>query len=126
MVGIDVQSVSEVESSLCAFGSRYVRRLFTPYETEHPLKGTSSIATSFACRFAAKEAVLKMLSPREIVPSWKDIEVSDSPAGRIGIVLFGRAAELTEERGVIEISVSVSHGGGVAVASALAHAAQRM
>lgn len=117
-VGVDLASVAEVEAAMAAFGDRYVRRLFTDHEIEScgaaaPRAGTSA---SLAARFAAKEAVLKVLEPSGSRPPWRHIEIVRRPSGACRIRLHGRAASLATTRGVHAMSVSLSHEAGVAVA----------
>jgi holo-[acyl-carrier protein] synthase len=125
MVGVDVQSISEVQASLDEFGARYARRLFTGHEIECCLGESFSLASSYAARFAAKEAVLKILNPREVVPSWKEVEVRELKGGSAEIVLRGVAEELARRKGIVDVSVSVTLGGGLAMAAAVASAETR-
>ena len=67
-VGMDLVSVDEVAASVDHFGDRYVTRLFTPHEietcrTDGPgaRVATRYAVDSLAARFAAKEAVVKVL-----------------------------------------------------------------
>lgn len=68
-VGIDLTSVDEVAASIARFGDRYVARMFTPHEQAFCRIGDGPEANrpyrveSLAARFAAKEAVLKVLRP---------------------------------------------------------------
>jgi holo-[acyl-carrier protein] synthase len=119
MVGVDVQAVDEVEMSLQRFGTRYTRRLFTNREVKDCSEKPIAAARRYAERFAAKEAVLKVLNVREHIPSWKDIEIHRTTDGRFGVVLFGSAAEVAHQRGIREISVDIIHAGGVAIAVAV-------
>jgi len=115
-IGIDIQSIEEVKDSLTRFGARYVGRLFTVAELAGCDLASPFAPRQLAERFAAKEAVLKMLEPTDIVPEWKDIEVFSSPHGCQEIVLSASAAQLAASRGLGALSVSFSHGGGVATA----------
>lgn len=113
-VGVDVTSVGEVADAIARFGDRYVSRLFTAHEVESSA-GASGTA-SLAARFAAKEAVVKVLEPSGARPPWRDIEVVRRANGACRIRLHRRAAALAAERGVGAMSVSLSHECGVAVA----------
>lgn len=113
-VGVDVTSVGEVAEAVATFGDRYVRRLFTEHEIESAA-GAGGPA-SLAARFAAKEAVVKVLEPTGARPAWRDIEVVRTPSGACRIRLHRRAADLAVDRGVGAMSVSLSHEGGIAVA----------
>jgi len=120
VIGIDIQPIDEVESSVREFGSRYTRRLFTDQEVDSCGNTPLAAASGLAARFAAKEAVLKILDTSVSVPSWKDIEVMRTPGGRPEIILRGEAAKLALSQGVSKISLSLSHGGGVATAAVVA------
>lgn len=117
-VGVDVTPIADVDAAVSSFGQRYVRRLFTDHEidscgAEDPHDGTSA---SLAARFAAKEAVLKVLEPSGSRPQWRDIEIVRRRSGACRIRLHGRAASLAGARGVRAMSVSLSHEAGLAVA----------
>jgi holo-[acyl-carrier protein] synthase len=120
VLGFDIQSIDEVATSLEKFGTRYTRRLYTCHEVECCGESPSSEARSYAERFAAKEAVLKLLDVREVIPSWKDIEVRRTARALPEVVLYGVAAELASQQGIGKISLSISHDGGFAVAIAVA------
>jgi holo-[acyl-carrier protein] synthase len=120
MVGADLHAVDETDESLKEFGNRYIRRLFTSYEIEDCNRNRAANAGRYAERFAAKEAVLKVLDCRGLVPSWKDIEVRRESGGRFRVVLYDIAAEIALRRGIREISLDISHANGFAIAVALA------
>ncbi len=120
--GIDVVAVEEVAASLAAFGDRYARRLFTAAErsdSRWPVAGPDA-AESLAARFAAKEAVVKVLAPDGWAPSWTEIEVRRRPSGACELALSGGAASRATDVGVISWAVSLTHHGGVAAAVVLA------
>jgi len=123
-VGIDVQPIAEVEASLREFGARYTHRLFTDDEIAYCGDGPAA-ASSLAGRFAAKEAVLKILDLDEIVPRWRSIEVRRSNGGRPVVALHGEAADLARSQGIHDLSLSISHGGGIASAVVIAQVAPR-
>ncbi len=120
LVGIDVQPVSEVASSMREFGERYTHRLFTDHELTTCGEDPVTSASSLAARFAAKEAVLKVLdSPSEAI-AWKAIEVRRSTSRGPVIVLNGHAAEVANAKGITKMSLSMSHGGDTAAATVVA------
>lgn len=125
VIGIDVQPISEVEASIKEFGARYTRKLFTDHELECCGTNARTSAAGLAARFAAKEAVLKVLDTQGSVPAWKTIEVHRTPTGRPEIILSGEAAALAQSQGVGQLSLSISHGGGIATAAVVAHISQR-
>jgi|SRR6185437_3143115 len=115
-VGVDLTAVGEVEASLAAQGDRYLRRLFTDHEVASSQGLQGLRAESLAARFAAKEAVVKVLRPTGPRPEWRDIEVRRHENGACDIVLHGSAATLAASQGIEELQVSLSHEGGMAVA----------
>ena len=120
-MGIDIQPIEEVESSLRTFGSRYRRLLFTDRELE-TCGDNSTTSSRLAARFAAKEAVLKILDIHDVVPSWRSIEVGGDSDCRPEIILYDVAAELARARGIRDVFVSLTRGGDVAVATVVASA----
>ena len=111
-VGIDVVQVARLERALArtpALGER----LFTAAERAHPR------AESLAARFAAKEAVAKVLgAPGGL--RWTDAEVVSDPNGRPRLVLHGGVAEQAVAQGITAWHLSLSHDGGVATAVVVA------
>ena len=71
-------------------------------------------------RFAAKEAVLKALGTGFKGMRFTDVEVMRDDTGRPVPRLRGRAAEVAEERSVLEMHLSLSFTHTNAVASAVA------
>lgn len=116
-IGCDVHTVAQTEASIALFGERYLRRVFTPTELDQ-CKGD---AERLAARFAAKEAVFKLLrpGPDDAVP-WASIEVRGAVGGAPCVVLGGPARDLAERRGVAHIDISLSHDGGLGMAVAAA------
>jgi phosphopantetheine--protein transferase-like protein len=62
----------------------------------------------YAMRFAAKEAVLKALGTGFSGMRFTDVEVERDERGRPVPRLSGRAAEVAEERGIVEMHLSLS------------------
>lgn len=111
--------MDEVEASLATFGDRYRQRLFTQHELETCGDGPKA-ASELAARFAAKEAVIKILLTDGVIPTWKSVEVRRSASGQLEIALYDGAVELARALGVQSFSVSLSHAGGVATAAVVA------
>jgi holo-[acyl-carrier protein] synthase len=131
-VGIDLVRINDVSAALGAFGDRYLDRVFTVNERAHCCDGWTPVARSdahgasaqttfvppslrvaerLAARFAAKEAVFKLLrSPGGI--GYRDVEVVD---GR-DVILSGAALELARVRHLGPIDVSLTHEGDYAAA----------
>lgn len=114
--GCDLQEVDVVADAVRDFGSRYLDRVYTPEEQASYLSGG---AASLAARFAAKEAVLKLIGEPDGV-DLRSIEVRRGEHGRPTVHLSGRAAELAHARELGEIDLSLSHTPELAMAVAIA------
>ena len=113
--GCDVQRIDDVEVAIRTFGARYLDRVYTPAEQDACAAGGAS---SLAARFAAKEAVLKLIGTADGV-DLRSIEIA-ADDGRPVVRLTGRAAALAEAAALGPIDVSLSHSGDVALATAVA------
>ena len=116
-IGCDIHPVSQTEASIALFGDRYLTRVFTPHELEQCAGDVDRLTG----RFAAKEAVLKVLQPEpgDAVP-WPSIEVRSGRSGVPFVALSGPASELAARQGIERIDISVSHDGGLGMAVAAA------
>lgn len=119
-VGVDLTLVRDVSDALESFGSRYAARVFTAHELASSRLGGGLSPDSLAARFAAKEAVLKVLEPSDTKPQWREIEVRRVPSGACRIRLHRRAAALAKASSLGPMSVSLSHEAGLAVAVVVA------
>lgn len=122
-VGIDLQPFIEVESSLATFGERYTRRLYTSSELSELSELSDEpnlIIRKLAALFAAKEAVMKVLAPSDVIPSWLDIEVSDVKEFSASVVLSGVAARLARRQGISDITITLGITQECAAATAVA------
>jgi holo-[acyl-carrier protein] synthase len=115
VVGVDLVRVSEVAAALERFGDRYLRRIFTEGEILHCMR-RQPYAERLAARFAAKEAMIKILRPDGHGFNWRCLEVETVAGGWTEIVLHGKAAEHAAARGAFSWSLSLSHEGDLAVA----------
>lgn len=99
------------------FGARYLDRVYTPVEQASYAAGGPA---SLAARFAAKEAVLKLIGTPDGV-DLRSVEIRTATGGRPEVHLTGRAAELAEESGmdIAGIDVSLSHTDDLAMAVAV-------
>ena len=119
-IGNDVCLAIDVEESMANFGEQYLERVFTDGEREYAASAPLMESERLAARFAAKEAVLKVLRPIGARPEWRSIEVVRDPQGWCEVVLTGSAAELAQQQNITEIAVSLSHDHGTAIAVAVA------
>ena len=126
-VGVDLVAIADVAESVLHFGNRYVHRVFTAHEIDccrRPARTSDGPALyameSLAARFAAKEAVIKVLRPTDGQPDWRSIEVHRLTGGWCEIRLSGRAAILADDAGIDDFSVSLTHEAGAAAAVVVA------
>ena len=113
-LGIDIIKVDRIAKSIAKFGSRFSDRVLTPAERHY----VRDRPETFAGRWAAKEAVSKVLGLGVRGIGWKDIEVVRLPTGQPSIQLHGRAAQRAEQLGMGRIAVSITHESDYAVAIA--------
>lgn len=118
-VGVDIVEIARMESILHKTPA-FARRVFTEEEREF-CESSPRPAAQYACRFAAREAVLKALGTGFSQGMGRsDVSVSVDSAGRTVAVLSGRAREIADGAGIVEIALSLSFTGDLAVANALA------
>jgi holo-[acyl-carrier protein] synthase len=117
--GVDMVDCKRLAESIDRHGRRFLDRVFTPLELDYCMGRKRSIE-HLAGRFAAKEAVLKVLGTgwRNGI-CWTDIEVRNLPSGQPRVHLTGRCRELADEMGLAEILISISHIETHAIASAM-------
>jgi len=117
--GIDVVEIPRLAAMVGRHGERFVERVFTPVERDY-CRGRKREMEHLAGRFAAKEAVLKVLGTGWAGKiSWRDIEVTNTPAGQPLVTLAGECARIAERMGIRRVLISISHTGDWAAASAI-------
>jgi phosphopantetheine--protein transferase-like protein len=113
-LGIDIIKVDRIRATLERFGARFTRRVLTPAEQRYVRDRPETMAG----RWAAKEAVSKVLGLGVRGIGWRDIEIERLPTGQPAVRLHGRAAARAEQLGMGRIAVSISHESDYAVAIA--------
>jgi holo-[acyl-carrier protein] synthase len=113
-LGIDIIKVERIRAALDKFGDRFARRVLTDQERKY----VRNRPETFAGRWAAKEAVSKVLGLGVRGIGWRDIEVQRLPTGQPSVRLHGRAAERADQLGMGRIAVSITHESDYAVAIA--------
>ncbi|MEE2907142.1 MAG: holo-ACP synthase [Planctomycetota bacterium] len=119
--GVDLVPVARIEEMLDAHGDRFLCRIFTAGERADADRAGRGRAERYAARFAAKEAVLKALGTGLTGGiTWQDIDVRRTTAGGPFIQVSGQAARRAGELGLSQWRLSLSHAGGLAIASVVA------
>lgn len=113
-LGIDIIKVERIRAALDKFGDRFARRVLT----DHERKYVRNRPETFAGRWAAKEAVSKVLGLGVRGIGWREIEVQRLPTGQPAVRLHGRAAQRAEQLGMGRVALSISHESDYAVAIA--------
>jgi holo-[acyl-carrier protein] synthase len=108
--GVDLCEVDRIRKAITAsHGQRFVERVFTPQEIAYAQRRANPYER-YAARFAAKEAGMKALGTGwRGGLAWQDLEVVNLPSGRPTLQVRGRAAEIAEKLGVVNISLSLTH-----------------
>jgi holo-[acyl-carrier protein] synthase len=113
-LGIDIIKVDRIRAALERFGPRFSGRVLTPAEARY----VRDRPETFAGRWAAKEAVSKVLGLGVRGIGWRDIEIERLPTGQPAVRLHGRAAARSDQLGMERIAVSITHESDYAVAIA--------
>jgi holo-[acyl-carrier protein] synthase len=113
-LGIDIVKVARIRAALERFGVRFSGRVLTPAERRY----VRDRPETFAGRWAAKEAVSKVLGLGVRGIGWRDIEIERLPTGQPAVRLHGRAAARAEQLGMERIALSITHESDYAVAIA--------
>jgi len=113
-LGIDIIKIERIAAALKRFGDRFPNRVLTEAEQRY----VRNRPQNFAGRWAAKEAVSKVLGLGVRGVGWRDIEIARLPTGQPSVRLHGRAEQRAEQLGMGRIAVSISHEGDYAVAIA--------
>jgi holo-[acyl-carrier protein] synthase len=110
-IGVDVVEVARLTKALERTPS-LKDRLFTAQEQQ------VTKPESLAARFAAKEAVAKVLGAPGL--PWTDAEVVSEPSGRPVLRIHGAALAKATQLGITTWHLSLSHDGGMATAFVVA------
>lgn len=118
--GIDLVDFPRIESMLERHGSRFLDRVFTERE-QRDADSTKNRIERLAGRFAAKEAILKLLGTgwRGKI-AWTDIEITNNPMGQPVVEFSGEVKRLARECQIEQVSLSITHTANFAIASVVA------
>ena len=118
--GIDLVDFPRIEEMVKRHGERFLDRIFTPAEQAYADSNENG-AEKLAGRFAAKEAILKLIGTgwRGKI-AWTDIEITNTPTGQPEVTLTGEVKKIADKLRIEDISVSITHTANFAIASAVA------
>lgn len=113
-IGCDLAEAASILESVQVFGERYLSRVYTDTERRQ----SAETPERLAARFAAKEAVLKVLrAPAGI--SFQDVEIIDGEDGAPQVTLHRQARDAAQAQRLGPIALSMSHERGLALATAI-------
>lgn len=118
--GIDLVDFGRIEDMLKKHDRRFLDRVFTARE-QADAEAVKNRIEKLAGRFAAKEAVMKLIGTgwRDGV-AWTDIETVNNPLGGPEVNISGKVKEFADEKGIGQITLSITHTANFALASAVA------
>jgi holo-[acyl-carrier protein] synthase len=113
-LGIDIIKVDRITKALAKHGRRFPKRILTEAEDAYVRDRPENLAG----RWAAKEAVSKVLGLGVRGVGWREIEIVRLPTGQPTVRLHDRAKRRADQLGMERIAVSISHERDYAVAIA--------
>jgi holo-[acyl-carrier protein] synthase len=116
-IGVDLVDIDRIVSVLARFPDRFRLRVLTDAEVRYCRHKPERIAG----RWAAKEAISKVLGLGVRGVGWREIEILPDWAGAPQVRLHRRAAARARALGLEDVTVSISHERQTAVAVAVAH-----
>jgi holo-[acyl-carrier protein] synthase len=117
--GIDLVDCKRIADVLERHGEHFLERVLTPAERDIAARFKNPV-TFVAGRWAAKEAILKMLGTGwrgKIL--WTDMEILPDELGRPVVTLSGETARLAAEKRISRIMLSITHIKSHAAASVI-------
>jgi holo-[acyl-carrier protein] synthase len=116
-IGIDLIDIDRIVAVLDRHPDRFRTRVLTEPEQRYCGRRAERIAG----RWAAKEAISKVLGLGVRGVGWREIEILPNYAGAPQVRLYARAARRAETLDLEDVTVSISHERRMAVAVAVAH-----
>src|SRR3954462_729558 len=118
--GIDIVETSRIAKLIDEHGKHFLDRVFTASEQAYCDLNKLRRIEHYAGRFAAKEAVLKVLGTgwRGGI-AWTDVEIVKEISGQPRVILTGECARIAAEMGISTWHISISHVETHATASAI-------
>lgn len=116
--GIDLVEIARMRRLV--ENEAFLRKVFTEKERAY-CSARSEAASSFAVRYAAKEAVAKALGTGIGAHcALQDVEVAIGERGEPVLLLSGNARRTADQKGIARWHANLSHDGGIAMASVIA------
>ncbi|MCA9059750.1 MAG: holo-ACP synthase [Planctomycetaceae bacterium] len=118
-LGTDIVEIERIRGMIARHGDHFIERCFTANEIEYARKHRDD-AVRFAGRWAAKEAVVKVLGTGFVKGiTFHDVEVIPLASGQPTVKLTGYALEIAKQRGIDRVMLTISHAREYATATAI-------
>jgi len=119
-IGVDIESVTSVRSTLKQFGASYVERVFNQGEAAWARGHPSTAPVFLARRFALREAILKLIETDDSLVRWSDVILEERDSGPPTVRLVNDSTRRARALGINKIHLSVACAGDLVVAVAVA------
>lgn len=118
--GIDLVDFPRIEDLIQKHDERFLDRVFTKRE-QTDAASVKNTVEKLAGRFAAKEAVLKLIGTgwRGKI-AWTDIEIVNDPLGQPIVEITGEVKRIADEAQIEQLTLSITHTANFAIASVVA------
>ena len=118
-IGTDIVEIERIRSMIERHGDHFLQRCYTTVEIEYAKRHRDS-AVRFAGRWAAKEAVVKVLGTGFVQGiTFHDVVIIALHTGQPTVKLSGEAARIASEQKIAEIMITISHAREYATATAI-------
>ena len=118
-IGTDIVEIDRIRDMIQRHGDHFLLRCYTAAEIEYS-KRHRDFAVRFAGRWAAKEAVVKVLGTGFIQGiTFHDVEIVPLHTGQPTVRLSGEAGRIASDMQIGEVKVTMSHAREYATATAI-------
>ena len=118
-IGTDIVEIERIRQIIERHCDHFLNRCFTPSEINYASRHRDS-AVRYAGRWAAKEAVVKVLGTGFVQGiTFHDIEVVSLHTGQPTVKLSGEALLISQQLKIAEIKLTISHAREYATATAI-------
>jgi holo-[acyl-carrier protein] synthase len=118
-LGTDIVEIVRIGRLIERHGEHFLTRVYTEGEIAY-CQRRKEYLQHYAGRWAAKEAVLKVLGTGFVKGiSWRDIEIGVKPSGQPVVLLHGGVREYADQLGLESVLLTISHCRAYATATAI-------
>lgn len=118
-LGTDIVEIARIGQMIERHEDAFLNRIYTAEEIRYCQRRKHNFE-AFAGRWAAKEAVMKVLGTGFIKGvGWQDIEILALPSGKPYVNMQGGARDFAKALNIDEILITISHCRAYATATAI-------